>query len=217
MAASVGFNQRSPHHAYDVFTHTAHVVEAVPKELALRWAALLHDAGKPAAFTLDETGRGHFKGHAKISQEMADAILLRLKAPTALRQQVTELIGLHMTPLEPDKKLLRRRLGKLGQSQLEQLLLLQEADMGSKGTGKPEDMAQFDQIRQVLSEVLAEDACFCLKDLAINGRDLQNLGFIAGPKIGKCLIWLLEQVQDEALPNEQQALLLAASTFLANQ
>ena len=217
LAASVGFNQRSPHHAYDVFTHTAHVVEAVPKELALRWAALLHDAGKPAAFTLDETGRGHFKGHAKISQEMADAILLRLKAPTALRQQVTELIGLHMTPLEPDKKLLRRRLGKLGQSQLEQLLLLQEADMGSKGTGKPEDMAQFDQIRQVLSEVLAEDACFCLKDLAINGRDLQNLGFIAGPKIGKCLIWLLEQVQDEALPNEQQALLLAASTFLANQ
>ena len=48
-----------------------------------------------------------------------------------------------MTPLEPDKKLLRRRLGKLGRERLEQLLLLQEADMGSKGTGKPEDMEQF--------------------------------------------------------------------------
>ena len=57
-----------------------------------------------------------------------------MKAPTALRQQVTELIGQHMTKLEPDKKLLRRRLGKLGQERLQQLLL-QEADMGSKGTG----------------------------------------------------------------------------------
>ena len=53
----LGFDQHSPHHAYDVFTHTAHVVEAVPKELGLRWAALLHDVGKPAAFTMDENGR----------------------------------------------------------------------------------------------------------------------------------------------------------------
>ena len=81
LAPSVGFEQRSPHHRYDVFTHTAHVVEAVPQELPLRWAALLHDVGKPACFTTDETGRGHFKGHAKVSQEMADGILLRLKPP----------------------------------------------------------------------------------------------------------------------------------------
>ena len=211
---SVDFQQHSPHHRYDVFTHTAHVVEAVPPELALRWAALLHDVGKPAAFTLDENGRGHFKGHAKISQEMADSILLRLKAPTALRQQVTELIGLHMTPLEPDKKLLRRRLGKLGQPQLEQLLTLQEADMGSKGTGKPEEMAQFSVIRSLLEEILAEDACFSIKDLAVNGWDLQQAGFAPGPEIGRCLSWLLGQVQDEILPNTKDALLTAAKTVL---
>ena len=214
LSPSVGFLQHSPHHRYDVFTHTAHVVEAVPADLSLRWAALLLDIGKPAAFTLDADGRGHFKGHAKISQEMADAILLRLKAPTALRQQVTELIGQHMTKLEPDKKLLRRRLGKLGQERLEALLILQEADMGSKGTGKPENMAQFALLRNMIAEVLAEEACFSIKDLAVTGRDLQQLGLLPGPNMGRCLNWLLEQVQDEILPNDKQSLLEAAKKFM---
>ena len=53
---------------------------------------------------------------------MAEAVLARLKAPTVLREQVVQLIGKHMTKLEPDKKLLRRRLGKLGRQQLEMLL-----------------------------------------------------------------------------------------------
>ena len=217
LAPSVGFQQHSPHHAFDVFTHTAHVVEAVPKEPGLRWAALLHDIGKPASFTRDENGRGHFKGHAQVSCELADAILLRLKAPSALRQQVTELIGLHMTKLEPDKKLLRRRLGKLGAERLEQLLQLQEADMGSKGTGKPENMEQFVEIRSLIREILAEDACFSIKDLAVNGWDLQQAGFAPGPDIGKCLHWLLGQVQDEVLPNERAVLLQTVKELLEDR
>ena len=217
LAPSVDFQQHSPHHAYDVFTHTAHVVEAVPKELPLRWAALLHDAGKPASFTMDENGRGHFKGHAKVSEKLADDVLLRLKAPSALRQQVTELIGLHMTKLEPEKKLLRRRLGKLGPERLEQLLILQEADMGSKGTGKPEEMEQFALIRGLIQEILTEDACFSIKDLAINGWDLQQVGIAPGPDIGHCLSWLLGQVQDEVLPNERTALLAAAKEVLEDR
>ena len=214
LSPCVGFQQHSPHHRYDVFTHIAHVVEATPKEPGLRWAALLHDIGKPAAFTLDETGRGHFKGHAKISAELAGVILLRLKAPTALRQQVTELISLHMTPLEADKKLLRRRLGKLGAERLEQLLQLQEADMGSKGTGIADELAQFSRIRLLLEDILREDACFSIKDLAINGRDLQQVGLIPGPDIGKTLNWLLGQVQDEVLPNEKDTLLATVKKLM---
>ena len=214
LAPSVGFQQHSPHHRYDVFAHTAHVVEAVPKELPLRWAALLHDVGKPASFTQDADGRGHFKGHAKVSQEIADAVLLRLKAPTALRQQVTELIGQHMTKLEPDKKLLRRRLGKLGKAQLELLLQLQEADMGSKGTGKPEEMAQFAVLRTMIGEILTEDACLTIKDLAVTGWDLQQIGFVPGPDMGRCLSWLLGQVQDEVLANEKDALLQTVKELL---
>lgn len=56
----IGFDQHSPHHAYDLFTHTAHVTAGVSADLTLRWAALLHDTGKVATFTRDATGRGHF-------------------------------------------------------------------------------------------------------------------------------------------------------------
>ena len=217
IAPMIGFQQHSPHHAWDVFTHTAHVVENVPPILPLRWAALLHDAGKPACFTRDENGRGHFKGHAAVSEQIANEALLTLKAPTKLREEVCRLIGLHMTPLEADRKLLRRRLGKLGQEALENLLLLQEADMGSKGTGIPDEMEQFPRIRAVLSEVLAENACLQIKDLAVSGQDLLKLGFKADPRLGACLQHLLEQVLDETLPNEQDALTQEAKRYLQSE
>ena len=208
LAPTVGFDQRTPHHTYDIYTHTAHVVSHVPEELSLRWAALLHDVGKVPAFTQDETGQGHFKGHARHSADMADAILHRLKAPTALRERVVLLIEQHMTRPEPDKKLLRRRLSRLGTEALDALLTLQEADTRSKGVEKENELALFSQVRDILAEIRQENLCLTLKDLAINGHDLMALGF-SGPAIGNELNRLLELVMDEQLPNEKEALLSA--------
>ena len=203
----IGFDQRSPHHAYDVFTHTAYVCESVPADLALRWAALLHDVGKVPCFTTDETGRGHFYGHAKVGAEMADAILHRLKAPTALRERAVTLIFHHMTALPPERKLLRRRLSQFGTETVHQLLALQQADFCSKGvTG---DHANFEDTARLLEEIEAENACLSLKSLAVGGRDLMELGF-SGKEIGNCLNYLLEQVIDEKLPNDRDTLLSAA-------
>ena len=204
--ATRGFAQHSPHHVYDVFTHTAHVVAATPRELSLRWAALLHDLGKVPTFTTDETGRGHFYGHAEVSAQMAEEILHRLKAPTILRQQVVFLIRHHMTPLSPDRKLLRRWLSRYGKEALEQLLALQKADFYSKGVSGEE--ADFHSIETALGEVLAQDSCLSLKDLAVNGRDLMAMG-ITGPAIGQALNRLLALVLEERLPNEKEPLLEA--------
>lgn len=214
LASAIGFDQRSPHHAYDLFTHIAYVTEAVPPDLTLRWAALLHDVGKVPCFTTDENGRGHFYGHAREGAAIADQILRRLKAPNALREQVTALIELHMTRLEPDRTLLRRRLSRLGAETVEQMLLLQEADMGSKGTGNDEELEIFPQIRQLLQALYAENACLQLRDLAVDGKDLLALGFPKGPQLGQCLNHLLEQVVEEKLPNERAALLQAAGKLL---
>ena len=205
----IGFDQHSPHHAYDLYTHVAHVVEAVPGEPVLRWAALLHDIGKVPTFTRDENGRGHFYGHAQAGEDMAEAVLRRLKAPTALREQVKQLIGLHMTRLEPEKKRLRRMLNRLGTDTVLRLLDLQQADMGSKGTGTAEEMGQFAPVRELLAEILAEDSCLSLKDLAVNGSDLMALGY-SGREIGRELDRLLELVLEETLPNTREALLAAA-------
>lgn len=209
MKPMVGFDQHSPHHAYDLYTHTAHVVGAVPGDLTLRWAALLHDVGKITTFTLDETGRGHFYGHAGASAEAADAILRRLKAPTALRERVITLIRSHMTRLEEDKRILKRRVRTLGWETVEQLLQLQEADMGSKGTGEEQDFDQFRRIRALLEEIRAENACLRLQDLAVNGKDMMALG-LRGPDIGKTLNALLDAVLEERVPNDREALLREA-------
>ena len=210
LAPMVGFDQHSPHHAYDLITHTAHVVEGVPAELPLRWAALLHDTGKVTTFTLDATGRGHFYGHAKDSAAIADDILRRLKAPTALREEVVPLIGRHMTRLQPDRKLLRRQVSKYGFPMVEAQLALQQADMGSKGTVEDDGSAVFAEVRQLLADLKAEDACLSLKDLAVNGNDLMALGF-QGRAIGACLNRLLELVVEERLPNKKEALLAFAA------
>ena len=210
LGREVGFLQHSPYHRYDVFTHTAHVMAGCPKDLALRWAALLHDVEKPGTFYRDETGRGHFPDHARQGAETANEILLRLKAPNALREEVVLLIRMHMTKLEPDKRLMRRRLGKFGRELLEKILLLQEADLRGKGRPVDDEVRQFALLRDLMDEIMAEDSCLSLKDLAISGSDLLEMGYAPGPEIGKCLNRLLTMVQDEELPNEKTALLSAA-------
>ena len=214
LAPTLGFDQKNPHHIYDVYTHTAQVVENAPTDLAVRWAAILHDCGKPGCFSLDETGIRHFYGHAEASAQMADDLLLTLKAPTALRERVVFLIEKHMTPLEPDKKLLRRRLGQYGVDALHQLVALQKADRIGTGTHEND---RFEAISALIAEILQEQACLTLRDLAVNGKDLQKIGFAPGKQMGACLNLLLEQVLDEKLPNEKDALLSAAKAHLQNE
>ena len=213
LESSIGFDQHSPHHCYDLFTHIAHVTADVPGDLVLRWAALLHDVGKVPTFTRGTDGRGHFYGHAKVGAKLADEILLRLKAPTALREQVVLLIGQHMTRLEPERKLLRRRVSQYGLETVYQMLELQEADMGSKGVENSEELHAFRQVRELLNAMEAENACLTLKDLAVSGKDLIAMGYTPGKALGQTLQYLLEQVVDEQLPNDREALLEAAKAY----
>lgn len=143
-----GFDQHSPHHKYDLYTHIAHVVGSVPEDAVLRWAALLHDVGKVPTFARDETGRGHFKNHAAVGADMADCILRRLGAPEETREEAVTLIRLHMTKLAPEQ--LPEMVTNLGWDTVNRLLCLQEADMGSKGVPGEEDRAQFRQLRKSL-------------------------------------------------------------------
>ena len=111
-----------------------------------------------------------------------------------------------MTKLEPEKKALRRQLSRLGWDTVRSVLELQKADMGSKGTGIGEEFSQFARLEELLDEISREDSCLALRDLAVNGHDLMALGF-RGKKIGEILNQLLEQVLEENLPNQRDALL----------
>jgi len=209
LAPMIGFDQHSLHHAYDIFTHTAYVTGSVAPQLPLRWAALLHDVGKPATFVIDEDGQGHFRGHAQAGAQLANEILLRLKAPTALREQVVFLIAHHMDNFQPERKTLRRQLSRYGQETIRQLLALKKADFCSKGVAG--NVPDFSQVEDMVADILAQDSCLSLKDLAVNGHDLMAMG-ITGQAIGHTLNALLDAVLEEQLPNERAALLKAAET-----
>lgn len=212
LTATVGFDQKNPHHIHDVFGHTAQVVEAVPPTPELRLAALLHDIGKPDVFTLDEQGVGHFYGHASVSADLADAILLRLKASTALREEVVFLIRHHMDHYLPEEKTARRLLSRHGLQRTERLLDLQAADLGGKGTDAPDaSLRELEQLRQLLRTLASQEGALTLKTLAVSGRDLMALGFAPGPELGRTLNGLLEKVLAGELPNEKEALLKAVS------
>jgi len=213
LKAAVGFDQHNPHHLYDIYRHTALVVEGVPGILPLRWAALLHDVGKASVYTQDEAGVGHFLGHAQAGADMADTILRRLKAPNALREQVVTLIQRHMVLIQPERRQVRRWMGRLRPEVLDWLLTLQEADI--KGTGLPGDIQRLHAIREQMQILLQEQACLTVRDLAIDGHDLMALGF-SGKAIGQCLNTLLEQVLEETIPNEKDTLLEAAKEIGGN-
>ena len=214
LASCVDFCQHNPHHAYDVFTHTAYVVENTPNDLAIRWAALLHDTGKPVVFTLDENGRGHFYSHAQESAKLADQVLRRLKAPTALREEVVSLVSHHMDLWETEEKMLRRRLRKFGFDGCKKHLALQKADFCSKGVLGVISTTDFDATLAAIEKIEAENACLQLSDLEVQGKDLMELGFDAGPRLGQALENLLDLVVDGDLPNERTILLEKAKELL---
>ena len=204
----LGYDQRNHHHSHDLYTHTALVTGSVPPKLHLRWAALLHDTGKPATRTEDEMGEAHYHGHAQVSATMAQEVLLRLKAPTALREQVVDLIDKHMIWFEVSKQVIRRWISRLGFEMFSDLITLQRADCIATGNAGPEELAHFDRIEDFIRQIEAEQACLSLKDLALNGHDLIALGY-RGKDIGLHLNRLLNLVLEEAVPNEKAALTAA--------
>lgn len=202
----VGFDQRNRHHCYDVWEHTLHALAAVPEDLVLRCTMLLHDVGKPDCFTLDEAGVGHFYGHPAVSRELADRMLRRLKCGTEFRETVVRLVEWHDRDIPRTDKSIRRALRILGERDLRRLILVKRADNFGQAPAYWDRQKELDKAEEILDRLLAEDACFSLKQLAVNGRDLLALG-LSGPAVGAALEELLGKVMDGTLPNEREALL----------
>lgn len=205
LAPTVGLDQKNPHHAWDVYTHLVKTVENIPPELALRLAALLHDVGKPDTFFLDESGTGHFYGHAQVSARLCQDITQELRLDNATREQVITLVERHHLSLQPTQACVGRWLRRLGPERFFQLVTLMKADGASCLPGQPA-RRELDEVADLARWILAQAPCLTLKDLAVNGRDALAAG-LSGPAIGRCLNRLLDQVAEGSLPNEREVLL----------
>jgi len=216
IAPMLGFVQNNPHHCYDLWTHTVESVAQVPPETVLRLTMLFHDLGKPDCFTLDRQGTGHFYGHAKLSGEKAKEILHRLRYDRITVDGVVTLVKNHDLTLIPEKKNLKRALHNLGLARFKQLLEVQKADNKAKHPSfQNENLAKIRVIEDLLDEIIKEDECFNLKDLAVKGRDLLQTGIREGPEIGQILNFLLQQVIEERVENDKEKLLKLVKDYKA--
>ena len=209
----VGFDQKNYHHCYDVWEHTLHALAVIPPEPVLRCAALLHDIGKPRCFTVDEKGVGHFYGHGSISREMANQMLRRLKCSTDFRETVVRLVDWHDRDIPRTDKSIRRALGKRGEPDLRRLIALKRADNLAQAPEFRDRQLELDKAERILEKLLEENACFSLKQLSVNGKDLTDMG-LSGPSVGAVLKRLLDNVIEGELPNEREALLRQAEKLV---
>lgn len=209
IAPCVGFDQRSPYHCYDVWEHTARSVGAVPPRPVLRWAMLLHDLGKPETFSLGEDGRGHFYGHWRESVKKAEAVMDRLRFDNHSRRIILTLVERHDCELPLSERSVRRNLARYGEETLRLLLEVKRGDNQAQAPAYRDRLRLIDQWEALLDVVIAQGSCFSLGQLAVRGGDLTALGY-RGPAVGEMLRQLLEQVIEERLPNDREALLTYA-------
>lgn len=215
IAPMFGFSQDNPHHIYDVWEHTLHVVANVPPDRTLRLAALLHDVGKPHCRTTDSDGVGHFYGHAEIGEDICRDIfdrLLRTDKKTASR--VMLLVRYHDEPITPSRRILHRRLSKYGEEVLRQLLTLHRGDVMGQAPAYRGRLEELDEAERILDELIRENACLRLSDMHIGGGDLIAMGIPPGRQIGVILNALLTEVCDGRIQNQADALKARASELI---
>ena len=199
------------HHRWDVWHHTLEVARLVPAEPGLRWAALLHDAGKPGARALGEGGETRFHGHEARSLELAGAILEGLKAAHVLRRDVLALVrhhGIHPTADWSDAACRRflRRLDEDGLT-LARWGAFRLADQRAKGLEVEAREQEHASILARLEALAAAAPPLSVKALALDGAALMALaGRGGGPWLGELQRDLLEAVLEDPSLNTPEAL-----------
>lgn len=200
----VGVKQNTPHHKYDVAAHTVHALQNVKNDKVLRLTMLFHDMGKPVMKTTNENGRDHFKGHAIASEQIAKTVMKRLKFDNDTIRKVTKLVAYHDYRMEPTGANVRRAMHEIGVELFPYYLAVRLADTKAQSSyerrGKLENIIQ---IRELYRNALRNKECVTLKDLAVTGTDLINLGIAPGKKLGTLLNELLDMVIEDPAWNQK--------------
>lgn len=207
----IGFQQKNHYHKYDVFDHIIHALGYCwSKDEITRFAILFHDIGKPHSYQDDENGERHFLGHPQVSDDMTRDILKRLRFDNDSISKIVELVSYHDATLVPSKKHIRRWLNKIGEEQFRRLIEIKRCDIKAHKLESYERLNVLSEVKNLLNEIIQEESCFSLKDLAVNGRDLIGIGYRPGTKIGEVLNTLLDIVMSDEVENNKELLLKIA-------
>ncbi len=207
LAALEGVEVRNGRGHKDNFYHTLEVLDNVARfsdNLWLRWAALLHDVGKPRSKRWEPTAGWTFHNHPLLGQRMVSRIFRRMKLPLDERMAYVEkLVGMHMRPIaiadtEVTDSAVRRMLFEAGEH-IEDLMILCEADITSRNQQRRQRfLDNFQLVRQKLADLQSRDNYRTWQNPITGEEIMQTFGIPPCKEIG-----LLKQAVKDAIWNSQ--------------
>lgn len=204
------FDLDEPDECYSAYGHTRTALCFTDlKDLVVRLAILFHDIGKPYCYSIDEFELKHYDGHEKIGADLTDKIMRRLKFDNKTREQVVELVLYHNIELKSDKYYIKTLLNALGVQQFKRLIKLQSSIIQAQADlYKAEKLEHLKNVKDIFDEILVNQECFTLQDLAIHGDDIKKYMYIKeGKDIGHWLDMILNQVMYGNLSNNRDELI----------
>lgn len=204
------------HHHKDVYEHTLTVVERVSPNVTSRFAALLHDIGKPKTKGI-ENGKVHFRHHEVVGARMSEQILKRLKFSKKEVQDICQLVENHLRPhtfkMGWTDSAVRRYIVDSGDL-LDELNELVRADITTKNQKKYDEINKYlDEMEERIAEVKEKEELSNLRP-PISGDDVMELFKIEpGPEVGKIMKAIYEQRLNEGEVSKEEAIKLAEKIY----
>lgn len=205
--------QETPWHTDNVGRHSVNTA-LYAEGLMFRLCALLHDIGKPPTKTYGEDGTAHFYHHAEVGAEMTKKLLKKLFLPKRQRQIITRVVLLHDYISKKPSKIARMVRNESPET-LKLVIQLKRADIAAQSEHKMEQKVALIDAQEALMKRFL-DGPHKITDLAIDGKDLMNLGY-EGREISEGLEETLAFVMEDPERNDYERLLDRAERMLENR
>ena len=208
-----GVEDRDGQRHKDVFHHTLKVVDNTAErsdKMRLRFAALVHDIGKPATKKFIEGTGWSYHGHEELGRKMLNEVGKRMRLSRKLTAYLKRMTRLHLRPIALAQEAvsdsgIRRLIVESGEN-LDDLMILVRADVTSKDSRRVKRYyGNFDRVMNRIVEVVEKDAMRAFQSPLRGDEIIELLGVPPGPVIGRIKKTIEEAILDGVIPNEYEA------------